>query len=84
MLRDWDRNKVSKSLSVSPFGSLFPLGPSFLYHYQYYFAIKVDQEKERERERLDERRGRREVETILENVSIRGIHFFISGEGEKH
>ena len=61
----------------------FPLVHSFLYHYQYYPAIKVDQEKERERERLDERRGRREVETILENISIRCIYFLL-GEGEKH
>ena len=34
------------------------LSVSYQYHY---LVTKVDQEKERERERLDERRGRREV-----------------------
>ena len=61
LLRDWDRNKVIMGYNISvclnvlcPCLCLIPL-------------LKVDQEKERERERLDERRGRREVN--LDNCS---------------
>ena len=55
LLRDWDRNKVIMGYdNFMPVPRLIPL-------------LKVDQEKERERERLDERRGRREVN--LDNCS---------------
>ena len=77
------RSGLDKFLLFNLLKVHFPLGLSHLHHYQYYLPIKVDQEKERERERLDERRGRREVEIIQENISIAGINFLL-GEGEKH